>query len=153
MKNLYRCAALATAVWLSACSVTLVPPATTETPRNPLAEQALYKGTLPCADCDGIEVSLVLYRDGQQQPSRYQLTERYLGNHTNLTVINRGDWEKIANGFRSDGRTQEVYSLSPDDPNSHRLFLPVSDTQLELLGEDGSRHDNSQPYTLNEVKN
>ncbi|MBE3654761.1 hypothetical protein BOO92_14520 [Vibrio navarrensis] len=42
--------------------------------RNSLDWNGTYQGTLPCADCEGIEVSLTLNQDGT-----YQLIRRYVG--------------------------------------------------------------------------
>jgi len=49
-----------------------------------------YTGVVPCADCEGIETTLVL-RDDQ----RYALTTRYLGEQdTGRTLEGRFDWDE-----------------------------------------------------------
>jgi copper homeostasis protein (lipoprotein) len=48
-----------------------------------------WQGTLPCADCQGIQTRLNLFRS----PDRYQLTQTYLGKPKDKnTVVQRGDW-------------------------------------------------------------
>ncbi|MFQ6370260.1 copper resistance protein NlpE [Shewanella sp. YIC-542] len=53
---------------------TAAPIASGDTSQNALDWNGRYQGTLPCADCEGIETSLTLNLDGS-----YQLQQRYLG--------------------------------------------------------------------------
>lgn len=160
MKPVLALAALVCTFSLAACSTPAAvdtAPAATGTPAepaaapNPLAQQTAWKGTLPCADCVGIEFKLVLYRNDQGEPTRYQLSRHYLGGKENLAERDRGDWEIRKGSFKQSGGSLDVYVLSPDDPNSRLLFLRSADNAIELLGDDGSRSDVKLNYTLLEV--
>jgi copper homeostasis protein (lipoprotein) len=117
-------------------------------PINPVAQQATFEGTLPCADCSGIHNTLLLYRDQYGHPTRYQLTEKYLGGKGNLIVIERGDWEIKADSDHQAKGLDEIFVLSPQAPNSRRLFLHDNDNSVELLDQDGSLIDSGLDYTL-----
>jgi uncharacterized lipoprotein NlpE involved in copper resistance len=133
------------ALLAAGCATPPPPPAP---PANPMAQQTTYKGTLPCADCSGIENQLVLYRDQNGQPTRYQLTQNYIGGKSNLTVIDRGDWKIMPDSQKQAQGLDEIYVLSPEDPNSRRLFLHNAANAIELLDQEGSRIDSKLNYTL-----
>ena len=44
------------------------------TSQNSIEWDGMYKGVLPCADCNGIETELILYKD-----QTYTITRKYLG--------------------------------------------------------------------------
>lgn len=128
-------------------------PAPAPAPAKPLAQQTQWKGTLPCADCAGIEYRLTLYRDQYDQPTRYQLTEHYLNGKAALTVIERGDWKVMPDSLKQAKGLDEVFVLSPNDPNSRRLFLHNAANAIELLDKEGSRIESKLNYTLLKVTN
>lgn len=137
-----------------ACSALLLAGCASHAPApetNALAQKATFKGTLPCADCSGIESTLVLYRNKQGQPARYQLTEKYLGGKQALTVIERGDWVIKPDSLKQAKGLDEVFVLSPKDANSRRLFLHNADNAVKLLSRDGSLPQSKLNYTLIKV--
>ncbi len=114
---------------------------------NPVYQHSTYKGTLPCADCAGIQNTLVLYRDQFGTPTRYKLTEKYIGGSENLTVINHGDW-KIKQVKGQD----EIFVLSAKDPQSRKQFAHTAVNAIELRGDNGQPAQSNLNYTLLLVK-
>lgn len=137
-------------LFISACVLLLAGCASNPEPRlplQPLAQKTTYIGTLPCADCSGIKNTLVLYRDQYDQPTRYQLTQDYIDADNNLTVIDRGEWSiKPATNLR-----KEIFVLSPDLPQSRKLFLHKAANAVEQLSQDGSLSQSGLNYTLIET--
>ncbi|MGE8559599.1 MAG: copper resistance protein NlpE [Acinetobacter sp.] len=68
-----------------------------------------YKGTFPCADCEGIEMDLELKAD-----KTYELTEEYLGKGKNNEF-------KVKGTFSFDQNNPSVISL--DKAGDHRKFF------------------------------
>ncbi|MEN1769698.1 copper resistance protein NlpE N-terminal domain-containing protein, partial [Pseudomonas aeruginosa] len=57
-----------------------------------LAEEAFFRGVLPCADCEGIETSLFLEKDGT-----WVMNERYLGAREEpSSFASYGTWARTA---------------------------------------------------------
>ena len=52
-----------------------------------LTRPAAYAGPLPCADCSGIETTLVLHPDGS-----YRIRERYVGERAPNDFVRIGRW-------------------------------------------------------------
>jgi len=65
---------LAFALSFSSCASWKTVNSIETTGKNPAAPAGIYKGTLPCADCEGMEVKLFLKEDGS-----YLKATRYLG--------------------------------------------------------------------------
>ena len=62
----------------------------TEVPRTPVIKAENYVGTLPCADCEGIDVSLQLKAD-----SNYIMNSVYKGSRvdsSNNHIVDNGTW-------------------------------------------------------------
>src|ERR1700759_5276781 len=81
---------------LAACDSDSSPIASTDSayktvvPNTPLINAEKYTGTLPCADCEGIDVSLQLMKD-----SGYIMNYVYKGNNVDSTNTNykeTGKW-------------------------------------------------------------
>lgn len=137
-----------------ACASLLLAGCATQAPApevNMLAQKNTFKGTLPCADCSGIENTLVLYRNNKGLPTRYELTEKYLGGKQALTVIERGDWVIQPDSLKQADGLDEVFVLSPKDANSRRLFLHNAANAVKLLSRDGSLPQSKLNYTLMKV--
>lgn len=83
-----------------------------------------FEGTLPCADCPGIDERLVLSADGS-----FELTDTYR-ERADATQVLRGSWS-----LEPDGRSLRL------DPGSKaaadRLFAIEGDDGLVPLGADG----------------
>ena len=94
-----------------------------------------FTGTLPCADCPGIDTQLVLSADGT-----YTITESYQ--------------ERPAPALKGDGTwtAEENNQRLRLDPNSKsdndRLFAILSHDEIRQLDMQGNPIESSLPYTL-----
>ena len=94
-----------------------------------------FAGTLPCADCPGIDTKITLNADGA-----YKLHERYR--------------DKPGNGFSGDGTwtVEENGKRIRLDPNSKseqdRVFAVKSKDELEALDPQGQPIDSTAPHSL-----
>lgn len=77
--------------------------------RTSLDWAGTYKGTTPCADCDGIETVVTLYPDG-----RYRRTMTYLGK-SDEAVVDEGvfEWNEQGSGVTliSESGTSQAYQV------------------------------------------
>ena len=98
-----------------------------------------FSGTLPCADCDGIETRINLFGDGV---FRSALT--YLGRESdgpNVSVFyDMGQWE-------ADADTPSSVRLLTDEEGMN-LFTYEAGTGLTMLASDGTQIASSLNYTL-----
>jgi copper homeostasis protein (lipoprotein) len=69
-------------------------PDNAHTSENALDWAGVYKGVLPCADCEGIQTRLMLSADGN-----YQLSETYLGEDSRA-FQSKGEFEWLDDGLR-----------------------------------------------------
>ncbi len=59
----------------------------TEQQHSTEKESKVYEGTLPCADCEGIQTTITLNED-----SSYSLHQKYLGASDESNMDEKGDW-------------------------------------------------------------
>ncbi|UTV29465.1 copper resistance protein NlpE [Photobacterium atrarenae] len=102
--------------------------------QNALDWNGTYQGTLPCADCDGIKVTLTLNTDGT-----YSLTEKYLG---------KENGEFSSNGNFNWNAAGNTISVPSDDGAFAQYF--VAENQLFRLDQEGQRitGDLAEQYVL-----
>lgn len=79
------------------------------TSQNSLDWSGVYKGTLPCADCAGIETEIELHPD-----LSYQKTVRYLGK-SNESMVSEGK-------FKWEDSGKSIQFLNQDPPNTYKVF-------------------------------
>jgi copper homeostasis protein (lipoprotein) len=98
----------------------------------------VYKGTLPCADCDGLVTVLRLYAKGKFDTTYafYVRTQTYRGApHGDVTTSDRGEWT-VLRGDATDPDAA-VYQLNPDDEqHSEALLVQDKGAALEQLDRD-----------------
>lgn len=96
----------------------------TEVPKTPVINTENYVGTLPCADCEGIAVSLQLNRD-----STFIMNSVYKGSRA----------DSLNNHFNEMGswRLHEPDTLYLVDANRHLTKYIKTDTALIQLDGDG----------------
>lgn len=89
---------------------------------NSLDWPGTYKGTLPCADCEGIETTITIGID-----SVYTLTTKYLGKKNSAEVAKTGTftWNKEGGAIRLDGITNA--------PNQYQVAENML-VQLDMQG-------------------
>jgi len=90
-----------------------------------------WRGVLPCADCRGIRVHLVLERVGDER--RYRLEETYLAGRAGVRFVEAGQWQHEDELLRlqADGGGLRTYALEPggrlQSRDSRGAPLPVHD--------------------------
>jgi uncharacterized lipoprotein NlpE involved in copper resistance len=97
--------------------------ATAHNARNSLDYLGTYKGVLPCADCEGIETTIVLNKD-----ETYVKTTNYLGKEKN-TFEELGDFT-----WMEDGNT-----LSLEGVDSEPVLYKVEEGKLIMLDQNGKK--------------
>jgi predicted secreted protein len=93
----------------------------------------VYKGTLPCADCSGLDTVLRLYAKGKFDTTYafYVRTQTYRGApHGDVTFSDRGDWAVLRGDATDPDAT--VYQLNPDS-QQHAESLLLSDKGAALI--------------------
>lgn len=92
-----------------------------------------FKGTLPCADCQGVETSLTLIKkDEGTAEGSYVLIEIFVGKSPD-PVVAEGKWTTLRGSAADPDDT--VYELNPDSlAFQRRAFLKVNDYVIRLLG-------------------
>jgi len=92
-----------------------------------------YDGTLPCADCSGIETELILNPD-----YTYSLIELYLDGERELVLL-EGNWQFNPKGY---------IELGYDDEFPPRLFFTMQDKDLVKLDINARPINSALNYTL-----
>jgi copper homeostasis protein (lipoprotein) len=97
---------------------------------------AVYKGSLPCADCEKITTTLTLYQDAEtQEPSKYVLEQNFVGGKTGKPLVKKGNWA-MQQGF-PDHPDATVIALNHDQPKTRQLYAwQVNANELNLLNQD-----------------
>lgn len=93
--------------------------------------QQSYKGLLPCADCEGIEMSLFLEKDGT-----WVMNQRYEGAKTPSVFASYGTW----------ARTADKLVLTESD--GEKLYFRPKTDGLEMLDREGQAIESQFNYTL-----
>ena len=97
-----------------------------------------FSGTLPCADCPGIDTTIALAADGT-----YTLDETYQDRKVE-PIKGDGTWTA-----ENDGKRIRL------DPNSKadddRLFEVLSNDEIRQLDREGNAIDSNLPYNLKRV--
>lgn len=93
--------------------------------------QQSYKGVLPCADCEGIETSLFLEKDGT-----WVMNQRYQGAKMPSVFASYGNWS----------RTADKLVLTASD--GEKLYFRPKAAGLEMLDREGNTIESQFNYTL-----
>jgi predicted secreted protein len=112
-----------------------------------------YKGTLPCADCSGLETTLLLYAAGMNDTTYayYVRTQTYRGApHGDVTFSDRGDWALLRGDATNENAT--VYQLNPDSAQrSEYLLVQENGAALLQLDQQQKRIKTTANLTLRKV--
>ncbi|WP_111655872.1 copper resistance protein NlpE N-terminal domain-containing protein [Isoalcanivorax indicus] len=119
---------------LSACSTRPArdtPTATAPADTPAAATTVTYRGILPCPDCDGLDVELVL----DHQEKIYRVTETRLAENGTPDTAQRsvGQWRRVTGNDTDPDAV--IYQLDFDRPGSTRNFLRLDDDRIKLLDE------------------
>lgn len=93
------------------------------TAKNSLDYLGTYKGTLPCADCEGIEMTITLNKD-----ETYTSTLKYLGKEEK-ELKDMGDYIWLEDGYR----------LSLEGIDTPPVFYFVAEGKLIQLDQEGNK--------------
>ena len=113
--RLPECAGLLVAV-LAGCGGPSPPAADATQPLQQLADgdgRIEWRGTLACADCDGIDTQLVLLRAGSMRD--YSLSEMFVAGGQGARFVEHGRWQRQADllRLRGDRGSRRVFALLP----------------------------------------
>ena len=97
--------------------------------------QQSWRGVLPCADCEGIETSLFLQKDGT-----WVMNQRYQGAKEPSSFASYGTW----------ARTAEKLVLT--DTTGDKTFFRAKGEGMEMLDREGNPIESQFNYTLAPVK-
>lgn len=113
----------------------------------------VYKGTMPCADCNGLETVLRLYAKGKFDTTYafYVRTQTYRGApHGDVTSSDRGEWTVLRGDATEPDAT--VYQLNPDDEqHSEALLVQDKGAALQQLDRDLKPIETTMNVTLKRV--
>jgi copper homeostasis protein (lipoprotein) len=102
-----------------------------------ITKVAAYAGTLPCADCSGIETTLALHPDGS-----YRLRALYLGKDAPNVFVSVGRW-----GYRADSIPRvTLFAMAGD-----RHFALTDALTLTALSTEGTPIAGDAPTSLSRV--
>lgn len=114
-----------------------------------------YQGTLPCADCEGLQTTLTLDPSPDGQPldrigSTYQMTEAYLGKSV-ASIQTSGSWilqNPLAYPTSKLDSNQILLVLDHLNPDKRTIFWLKTQTSLVQLDADGNEIDSPLNFTL-----
>lgn len=98
------------------------------------SEWLVYKGEIPCIDCDEIQVELWLENDPHEATPDYRLVMNYINTHAGDTEEEVEGNYTIIPGYEGD-RDATLYQLNPGT-NEPRYFILNDDQSITMLGED-----------------
>ncbi|MCA1713768.1 MAG: copper resistance protein NlpE [Gammaproteobacteria bacterium] len=101
-----------------------------------------WQGLLACADCDGIQTTLLLQRSGGDRS--YTLTETYLADADAVRFVETGDWRTEADLLRLLGTSGgvRVFAVLPDgrlqprDGRGRRFASRGDDVLMPITAQD-----------------
>jgi len=104
-----------------------------------------FVGNMPCADCPGITVKLILYSNGPNDftHATYQMELTYQGRNAK-PFVTKGNWV-ILKGMPANPQAT-LYELNPDRPGQEQYFLRLSADALKQLDRD--KQAVNSPYNL-----
>lgn len=103
-----------------------------------------FVGSLPCADCSGIEEQLTLFQDdATAQSGRYVMTDTYLGKSV-APHVEKGGWQAIR-GTAKDPDAR-VFCLSPASGGQPHYYLAAGIDSLKPL--DAERREIDAPVDM-----
>jgi uncharacterized lipoprotein NlpE involved in copper resistance len=113
----------------------------------------VYKGTLPCADCEGLETTLRMYSKGKFDFTYafYVRTQTYRGAPKgDVTFSDRGEWALLRGDATDENAT--VYQLNPEDEKgSESYLLDEGGNALVMLDKDQNPIESTGNLTLRKV--
>ena len=113
------------------------------------AQTATYQGTLPCRNCDGIDLTVGLKGTEASAPTErtFDLTASYRNHPQNpADETYTGNWEVLSG--TADDPSATVYELTPNGEGQTYYFMRVDPQTLELIDPDRRRFQNNSMLQL-----
>ncbi|MBB3332539.1 hypothetical protein BDK63_003434 [Halomonas campaniensis] len=113
------------------------------------ASVATYQGTLPCRNCDGIDIDVELRGEEQAAPEErtFTLQASYREHPQDPPDENyAGNWEVLSGTATDPDAT--VYELTPDGEGQIYYFLRIDESTLELIDPQRRRFQNNEMLQL-----
>jgi len=108
-----------------------------------------YQGSLPCRNCDGIDLDVLLKGEEMQAPEArtFTLSATYRNHPQNPPAENyAGNWEVLTGTPSNPDAT--VYELTPNGEGQTYYFLRIDPQTLELIDPERRRFENSERLRL-----
>lgn len=118
---------------LSILSKSKAQPVTTQPTPTEIETQisVAYKGTLPCADCPGLDTELILKRATEDSiDGSYIMKETYLERDV-APLITEGTWKTLFSSIK--GKPTIIFELNSGIPDNIRYFLKIDDSEIKIL--------------------
>lgn len=118
-------------------------------PKTAMAAPAgTFSGTIPCADCKGIETELVLNGDANGSGRTFTMKQTYLGKPADKNVVvSSGKWF-LAKGNNQDPDAMMLQLIPTEGSNDMLYFVQVSDTEIKLLDKKQKAIQRNHSYSL-----
>ncbi|MEK7298655.1 MAG: copper resistance protein NlpE [Candidatus Margulisiibacteriota bacterium] len=111
------------------------------------AAPMMYRGTMPCADCSGIDTTLTLNGDPHATQGTFTSRQVYMGGRNPRTVSTSGTWT-MTHGYGNDPNAM-VYTLRSSS-NAAPMYYVESGGSLQMLDRNRqSMPNNGRNYRLN----
>jgi copper homeostasis protein (lipoprotein) len=104
-----------------------------------------FSGLVPCADCAGIRVQLILF--GKRGVKAYRLHEVYVGTPDGDKAVDSEGKAATVAGYEGNP-IATVYALNPGDADVARYFLRVDENHLRILNSSKQEIVSRLNYTL-----
>ncbi len=111
--------------------------------------QATYQGTLPCRNCDGIDINVEMIGDESSAPEdrTFTLDATYRAHPQDPPDENyAGNWEVLSGTAENPDAT--VYELTPDGDGQIYYFMRIDTDTLELIDPQRRRFQNNDMLQL-----
>jgi uncharacterized lipoprotein NlpE involved in copper resistance len=106
-----------------------------------------YVGTIPCTDCQGISIELMLNEDGKAKRKTFTLKQKYLGKSGNQnTNTVTGIWF-LATGNKQNPKAK-ILQLIPNGNEDLMYFELMGDGSIKLLDRGQNQIKSKHSYTL-----
>ncbi|KGE78489.1 MULTISPECIES: copper resistance protein NlpE N-terminal domain-containing protein [Halomonas] len=113
------------------------------------ATQSTYQGTLPCRNCEGIDLNVTMMGDAQSPAAdrTFDLQASYRGHPQNPPDENyEGRWQLLDG--TADNPDATVYELTPQGEGQTYFFLRLDPQTLELIDPQRRRFQNNEMLRL-----
>lgn len=109
----------------------------------------VFKGTLPCADCAGIETELTLIKtDIIRGDGPYILKRTYVGRSAQ-SFVEEGEWTtERGTNYDRDAVVYALYDSQDPDATAVARYVKVDESSIRLITLGGDAIDSKLPYEL-----